>query len=132
MNAAMRQKADNITKATVAWGEQLPDWIVVLAEACDMESQAAVAKRLGYSGSTVSQVLSNSYDKGDVAKFEQIVRGALMAETVICPIIGEMTRDVCLNWQKRPFSTTNSNAVRMFQACRNGCPHSRLTSGDRS
>jgi len=125
-------KKDNVVTAVAAWGDPAPDWIIVLAEACNMESQAAVAKRIGYSSSTVSQVLSNKYQMGDIAKFEQTVRGALMAETVDCPIIGDMTRDVCLNWQARPFSTTNSNAVRMFQACRAGCEHSRLKAGDQS
>lgn len=130
MNAPL--KKDNLTTATAAWGESTPDWIIVLAEACNMSSQAAIAKRLGYSSSTVSQVLSNKYGMGDIAKFEQVVRGALMAETVACPIVGDMTRDVCLNWQQRPFSTTNSNAVRMYQACRSGCSHSRLVPGDQS
>lgn len=130
MNAPL--KKDNVAAAAAAWGDPTPDWVIVLAEACNAQSQAAIAKRIGYSSSTVSQVLSNKYGMGDIAKFEQVVRGALMAETVACPIVGDMTRDVCLNWQARPFSTTNSNAVRMYQACRSGCPHSRLAPGDQS
>jgi hypothetical protein len=131
MSALAKQKIDNVEKASSSWGEALPDWIIVLAEACNRETQTAVAKRLSYSASAVSQVLSNSYQKGDIARFEQIVRGALMAETVICPRLGETPRDVCLNWQRKPFSTANSNAVAMYQQCRSGCPHSRLT-GDPS
>jgi len=120
-------KVDNITKACAAWGDPPPDWIVTLAECCDAETQSAVAKRIGYSSTAVSLVLSNRYEKGDMVRFEGAVRGALMAETVICPAFGgAMGRDVCQNWQRRPFSTASANAVRMFQACRSGCPHSRL------
>ncbi|WP_439604409.1 transcriptional regulator [Shinella sp.] len=120
-------KVDNITKAYAAWGDPPPDWIVVLAECCDAETQAAVARRLGYSSTAVSLALSNTYRGGDMVRFESAVRGALMAETVTCPVLGaEIGRDVCQNWQRRPFSTASANAVRMYQGCRSGCPHSRL------
>lgn len=122
-----KTKIDNLEKARAAWGEPLPDWIIALAEACNATTQSAVGKRIGYSGSTVSQVLSDTYRNGDMVRIESVVRGALMAETVHCPILQDIGRDICLGWQKRPFSTANSNAVRMYQACRNGCPHSRLT-----
>lgn len=120
-------KIDNITKVRAAWGDPPPDWIVALAESCDAETQTAVAARLGYSSTVVSLALSNRYDKGDIVRLEAIVRGALMAEAVLCPVMGaEISRDVCQNWQRRPFSTASSNAVRMYQGCRSGCPHSRL------
>jgi len=121
------RKADNLEKALAAWGDPAPDWIVVLAEACNAETQSAVAKRLGYSSTAVSLVLSNNYGKGDIVRIETVVRGVLMAETVLCPVLSaEIGRDVCSNWQKRPFSTASSNAVRMYQGCRSGCPHSRI------
>ena len=120
-----KPKLDNLEKARAAWGEQPPEWIVVLAEACNAGTQKAVGERIGYSGSTVSQLLSNSYP-GDVGYIEQLVRGALMSETVLCPRLKEISRDICLGWQRRPFSTASGNAVRMFQACRSGCPHSLI------
>lgn len=123
--ASMKPKTDNIDRARVSWGGAIPEWIVVLAEACDRESQAAIARRIDYSGPTVSQVLSNSYP-GDMPRFEAVVRGALMAETVTCPAQGTIAINVCLAWQKKPFDTTNSFRIRMYQACRNGCPHSRI------
>lgn len=126
MNAPSKVKLDNVEKATVAWGNP-PDWVIVLAEACNMSTQAAVARQLDYSPAVVSSVLSNSYQKGDIASFEQVVRTELMAETVMCPRQGEITRKLCLDWQKKPFDTTSANRVRMYQACRNGCPNSRLS-----
>ena len=128
MSALSKPKNDNVARAREAWGTA-PDWVLVLAEACNMENQTAVGKRMNYSGSTISQVLSNTYP-GDMDRLEQVVRGVLMAETVICPRLGETSRNVCQQWQRRPFSTASSNAVAMYQACRAGCPHSRLLGGD--
>lgn len=121
-------KNDNLVRARACW-ETAPDWVLALAESCNAENQTAIGKRLGYSGSTVSQVLSNTYP-GDMERFEQVVRGVLMAETVICPRLGETSRNVCQQWQRRPFSTASSNAVAMYQACRSGCPHSRIQKGE--
>ena len=123
-----RQKLDNVAKARAAWGEDAPEWVIALAEACNRETQAAVARKLGYSSSTISQVLSNNYQLGDMIRMEAVVRGAMMSETVLCPVMGtEIGRDVCSGWQKRPFSTASANAVRMYQGCRSACPHSRIT-----
>lgn len=121
-----KAKVDNLAKARAAWGDPPPDWIVALAEACNATTQSAVGKKIGYSGSTVSQVLSDTYRNGDMVRIESVIRGALMAENVLCPVLQAIGRDVCLSWQKRPFSTASANAVRMYQACRDNCPHSRL------
>ena len=125
-------KLSNVDKARAAWGNVIPDWIVILAEACDRDSQSAIARKVGYSPSAVSQVLSNSYQNGDIGRVEQAVRGALMAETVDCPVLGDLPRNTCVIWQRKPFATTNSHRIRMFQACRNGCPHSLLKEGSLS
>lgn len=122
-------KATNLDKARSAWGETLPEWVVPLAEACDRESQSSIARKVGYSPSAISQVLSNTYQNGDISRVEQAVRGALMAETVNCPVLGDIPRNTCIQWQRKPFATTNSHRIRMHQTCRNGCPHSLLKEG---
>lgn len=118
---------DHLAKAHAAWGASIPEWIITLAEACCRSSQSAVAKELGYSGSAISLVIGNKYN-GDLVSIEQMVRGALMAETVRCPILGELPRNVCQSWQKKPFATTSSHRIRMHQACNGGCPNSRISS----
>jgi len=124
----MSQKPnDPVARATAAWGNALPDWVLVLAETCQKSTQSAVAKRLSYSPAVVSAVLSNSYQKGDMAKLEQMVRGALMAETVVCPMLGDVARNVCLDWQSKPYSPTSSHRVTMYRACRDGCHNSRIS-----
>lgn len=106
-----------------------PDWVAVLREACQRQTQVTVSRRLGYSASVVSSVLKGSY-RGDLGAVERAVRGALMAATVVCPILGELAMDVCAREQRKPFTATNALRVRLWRACRAGCPHSRLTKED--
>lgn len=111
--------------AAGGWGATPPDWIAALAEACRREPQTAVARRLDYSGSVVSQVLANTY-KGDLARVEAVVRGALMGAEVDCPVNGpELPRDACVRVQERELSgkfATNA-LTRSFRAACPACPH---------
>lgn len=99
------------------------DWLVVLQEACTGSSQAAVAKRIGYSAAVVNQVLKGTY-KGDLARVQQAVEGALMGLTVECPIVGELARNRCLEYQRRGFAATNPFRVSLAKACPT-CPNRR-------
>lgn len=114
-------KLDAVAKARAAWGNAIPREIVVLAEACRAQTSRAVAKRLGYSDAVISHVLARKYP-GDVGKVFATIRGALMGETVICPILDEIGRDRCLEEQGRPFAATNSTRARLYHACRT-CPN---------
>lgn len=111
----------NIRRAEQSWPSRLPDWVAVLARACDRASQGKVAKRLGVSAAVVNQVLGNAY-KGRLDRVEARVRGELMRETVICPVLGEITKRDCLDHQARKFVATNPMRVRLWQACKT-CPH---------
>lgn len=115
--------ADFLARAHHGW-DSPPDWIIALAEACQRESQSAVAKRLGVSGSQVSHVVARSY-AGRYDRIEQLVRAAYMGATVDCPVLGEIALDRCLDEQTRPFAATSSVRTRLFRACRDGCPNSR-------
>lgn len=123
MSAVTRKQIVFVDKAEVAWGGA-PSWVRRLAEEADRVGQTAVAKRIDYSAATVSQVISNTY-RGDLRRVEQMVLGALMAEMVLCPVKGEMARNVCMKWQDKPFAATSADRTRMFHACRSGCPHSK-------
>jgi hypothetical protein len=94
-----------------------------LRAAIAASSQAKVAKKIGYSASTLSQVLNGTYG-GNLTKFEQCVRGALLSETVNCPALGmEIKRNVCVEHQNRPqkFAMVNPMYIKLFRACP-GCP----------
>jgi hypothetical protein len=113
----------NVAAATRAWGQAAPEWVVVLAQACDASSQVQVGKRLGVSGSLVNQIVHNRYSAG-LDRIEQRVRGELMAETVDCPVLGEISTRRCLDEQQRPFASTNPLRVQLYRACRS-CEHCR-------
>lgn len=117
-----RSKVDFVAKAVAAWGENLPREIRALAEACSENTATAVAKRIGYSPSAVSYVLSRRYHEGDMDRVFVAIRGALMGETVLCPILGDIGRDRCLSEQSKPFAATNSTRARLFHACKT-CPN---------
>lgn len=110
-------------KAALAWGEPVPDWVGELARLADVEGLAGAGKRVGYSPSAISVVLSGKY-KGDVDRVAEMVRGALMAETVDCPVLGEIGRDRCLTEQKEPFRATSRHRAQLFHACKT-CPNAR-------
>ena len=114
-------------RARAAWGDALPDWVAELAAACDASSQNRVARSIGYSASVISQVLARSY-RGSLATVEQKVRGALMQETIECPVMGEISKARCIDNQRlaaRGVIATSSMRSRLYHACRR-CPHARI------
>ncbi|MGB1762993.1 hypothetical protein [Alloalcanivorax xenomutans] len=113
-------------KIARTWGDDAPDWVRVLADECDRTNQNKTAVRIGYSHAVVSTVLGKCY-RGDYTAVEQAVKGALMNAKVWCPVAGELAAHQCSEYQRAPFTPTNPIRVRMFRACRAGCPHSRHT-----
>jgi hypothetical protein len=111
-----------VEKATAAWGD-LPDWVGELASLADAEGLGGAEKRIDYSRSAISQILAFKY-MGDLTRVEQMVRGALMAATVDCPVLGEIGRDRCLTEQKEPFRATSRHRAQLFHACKT-CPQRR-------
>jgi hypothetical protein len=111
-----------VETAREAWGTELPDWVLRLAEECGRTSQNAVAKRLGRSGAMVSQIIRRNY-KARLDNIEELVRGALMNGTHVCPARGEIPMDECQQWRARArnFSGHNMQQVRMYRACTK-CP----------
>lgn len=110
-----------VLTAREAWGAEIPDWVLRLAEECAGSSQVKVAKRLSRSASLVNQVLKGKY-KGDLKAVEDCVRGVFMAGTVSCPELGDIPSNECQEWRKksRNFGNANMLRVRMFRAC-NDC-----------
>lgn len=118
----------SVRNARESWGDDLPGWVLVLAEQCDRASQKKAADAIGYSSAVVNQVLKKSYT-GDLTAVEKAVRGAFLNATVECPILGDLALHHCLQYQRAKFSATNQLRVRLYRACRNGCPHSKLGGG---
>ena len=114
-----------LARAEACWNGQAPDWVLALAAACDRETQRKAAERVGFSHTVLSQALRNAYP-GNLSKVEAAVRGAFMAGTVPCPVLGEIGTDACVAHQARKLAALGANPdhVRLYRACRGGCPHS--------
>lgn len=112
--------------ARVAWGADLPDWVLRLAQERDRTSQNRVAGRIGYSSAAVSNVIANKYN-APTGMIEERVRGVLMAQVMDCPALGEMPVHMCREWRKksRKFASGNRQRVMMFRACMR-CPVNKL------
>ena len=106
----------NQEMARAAWGDAAPEWVGVLARACDASSQSAVAKKLGVSGAQVNTGLKKTYS-GRMDRLEERVRGELMKEHVPCPVLGAITRRRCLDEQTRSYAATNAIRVELRRAC---------------
>lgn len=100
-------------------------WLEELAEQCLRTSQKKVADKLHVSAALINQVLKGKYP-GDLSRIEQLVKGAFMQYSVICPVLGEIEKHKCLFHQARDFAATNPQRVMLHKACRSGCPHSQL------
>jgi len=121
-----KQKVNFLALAEDAYGDNLPDWIAALARLASETSAVAAAKRIGYSNTVLTLLFRGAYS-GDLEKLEQKVRGALMGVEVVCPILGEIGADRCLDEQRMKHVGTSAIRTALFHACRSGdCPHSRI------
>lgn len=92
---------ENLAKAVQAWQPECPEWVRILAVACDRTSQRDVAERIGQSSPTVSKVIRRCYP-GDYAEIERKVRAALTADRVLCPVTAAMIQlKTCLRNRRR-------------------------------
>jgi hypothetical protein len=121
------ERPDFVAIAREGWNGAPPDWVLRLAEECQETSQRRAAQRIGRSDAAVSGVLRNTYG-GSLTALEELVRGALMSETVDCPALGHIGTNTCAAWRAkaRNFSGHNRLRVQMFHACK-GCPVYRRT-----
>lgn len=109
-----------LSRDTVAehWDGEAPDWIVRLADLCDGSSQNAIAKALGYSAATISNVLRNRYP-ADMSGIEDAVAELVAGGAVECPALGPITTEDCAEWRGKAgvLSTSNPQRVQMRAAC---------------
>ena len=115
-------------RVELGWGRDIPDWILTLAHEVDITSQRRVATRTGINATTINKVLANKYE-ASTARIEERIRGALMAKTVNCPVLGEIGAQRCISEQGKKLTFENPLRQRVYHACRGGCPHSRLGDG---
>ena len=103
----------------------MTDWLRSLETACSQSSQNRVAKRVGGSAAMISQALKGKFP-GDLTNLRKRVEGELMGASVDCPVLGRISVRECLDCQRQPFAATNAQRVRLYRACRSGCPNSSI------
>lgn len=96
-------------------------WLDVLAAQCAARSQATIARELKVSSSTINQVLKQTY-KGRLDRIQSRVEGRYMNLVVECPVIGELPRDRCADFQRRKFAATSPFRVQLHHTCPT-CPN---------
>ena len=79
--------------------------------------QGETARRLGCSGSAISQILSGSYKASPDAILQKVEEtfGATMTD---CPVLGKISLGRCAQERKKPFAATNPVRVRLYRACK--------------
>jgi len=93
-----------------------PDRMELLKKKCDETSQAAVARKIGKSASTINQILKGTY-AGDSTNVLILIEEAYGQTTIECPVAGEITLGKCAEHRRRPFAATNPLRVQLYRAC---------------
>ncbi len=83
------------------------------------KGQAQVARDLGCSAAVVHGMIRENYS-GDNGKWFEKVAEVYGAETVDCPVLGEVTLKRCSRERKMPFSAASPLRVQLYRACQ-GC-----------
>lgn len=105
-------------------GDDAVDWRAELKRRAAEVGQRKLANLIGYSASTINQVIAGTY-KGDVSAVRRAVEGALMREHVACPALGQdIGANDCLKFQRMPLAATHPARARLHRTCPT-CPHNR-------
>lgn len=80
-------------------------------------SQVKVAAELHVSSAVISTLLRDKYP-GNVETMEQRIRGQFMAETLLCPVMGTLSKRSCLDNQALPQAFTNPMRAALGRACK--------------
>lgn len=91
-------------------------WFIALQKELQTSSQAKAAAKCGISGTAVNQIIKGSY-KGNIENVAEKVSGALLEQSVICPVLDVITTDICANHRNKGFKPNNPMRVQLYRAC---------------
>ncbi len=103
------------------------NWLDTLRKACEETNPNFVARQLNVPLRMIDRALKGKY-KDSSKRLQTWVEGVLQGKTVDCPVIDNLPKHKCLEYQTRDpkFATANPLSIRLYRACRSGCPHSKL------
>lgn len=90
----------NLAAAAKAWGADMPNWVRLLASACDASNQRDVGTKLGKSSGYISKLINRNYP-GDMDEAERLVRATFGNEDVVCPLWGPIPLSSCMRARRR-------------------------------
>ena len=91
-------------------------WLVQFRETVDALSTTEVARRLGCSSATVSQIYHGKY-ASPLEKWRERFLDAFSPAQVDCPVLGMISRPTCATHRGRGFAATNPVRVQLFRTC---------------
>ena len=95
-------------------------WRDLLESAVAAKGQAAVARELGYSATTLSLLRRDKYPGGTARIVAQVMT---VYGEVACPFLGRsISAELCRRTSLAPVPTSNPQAIRHWSACRS-CAH---------
>lgn len=122
MSVKVTADLSNFAKAQRAWGADLPEWVSVLARACDTANQREIGSRLDRSSGYISRVINRTYT-GSYEEAEQLVRSRLAADRVLCPIWqDEIPLKACMSNRRRKAPPRTQMHHAYARVCP-GCPN---------
>jgi hypothetical protein len=97
-------------------------WEEILKDQVKRKGQAAVARELGYTASTVSQIINGKYPADTARVGERVMAIYGNRGLVNCPQLGEITPLACLDNHRLAGDhprTGDPDTMRLYRACRN-------------
>lgn len=103
--------------------QQAEKWFQVLSEEVKKATISEVARKIGYSRTAVSLVLSGKYVGETTAIASKVLE--TFTNHVSCPFLEkDINKGDCNDYQSRPMPTSHPRHLDHWMACRDGCPHS--------
>lgn len=110
---------------------QQTDWYLALKKEVERTSQSRVGSKCGISTTYVNWLLKGTYETngGNIENVAEKISGALLEQSVNCPVLDVITTDICAQHRNSAFSPHNPMRVRLYRACQN-CPNNPKNIGE--
>ena len=106
------------------------DRLEVVRRIIDANGVADVARKIGRSPTAVSQVNSGKY-AGNPKRIIELILAEYTADTIICPVLGEIPIADCLDARRRaemPYFPSSGQTTALYEKCPT-CPHNIKNGG---
>ena len=113
----MSRDLTNIEKAVAAWGDPLPDYVELLANAADLLGQRGAGDKIGRSNAVVSKIINRVYTGGSYEECAVIINAAFGGNKVDCPLYGEIAQASCVRNRRRKGHPINALQRQFAGAC---------------